>query len=163
MASYVVTVIGLPLAILALIIESRRERANEKDEISQRDEEIYRQLSEEYVEFLKLALQYPELGLLSGAETEERSYAPTDHERRLAMFGILVALFERAYILIYEEKMTQEARRRWQSWHDYMAEWCRRSDFRGVLPKLLEGEDKAFTAYIQALVAEAEKKNASAR
>jgi hypothetical protein len=32
-----------------------------------------------------------------------------------------------------------------------MREWCRREDFRALLPVLLEGEDVAFCAYIQAL------------
>ena len=43
--SYVVTVIGLPLAIAVFIYEQRRERQNE-------EEEIFQRLSDEYREFL---------------------------------------------------------------------------------------------------------------
>jgi hypothetical protein len=35
-----------------------------------------------------------------------------------------------------------------------MREWCRRPDFRELLPGLLRGEDPDFTAYIQRLAAE---------
>jgi hypothetical protein len=153
LASYVVTVVGLPLAVMALWLESRRERANERDEIRQRDEEIYRELSAEYVDFLKIALQYPELGLVTGHPPGTR-LSPLDEERRYALFGILIALFERAYILLYEEKMSYDDARRWQSWHDYMAEWCQREDLRAQLPRLLDGEDEDFKRYILRLIEE---------
>ncbi|MFM7341417.1 MAG: hypothetical protein ACKOCZ_08680 [Betaproteobacteria bacterium] len=44
--------------------------------------------------------------------------------------------------------MNQAERRRWNSWDDFMREWCRREDFRQALPQLLRGEDPAFVAYI---------------
>ena len=68
----------------------------------------------------------------------------------IAIFGILVSLFERAYLLVYEERMGKQARRLWQSWEDYMREWARRADFRDNLPQLLEGEDEEFAQYIRA-------------
>jgi hypothetical protein len=62
-------------------------------------------------------------------------------ERRQVVFEMLVSLFERAYLLAYDEDMTEKQRRRWHSWDDYMREWCRRADFCAMLPQLLEGED----------------------
>ena len=56
-ASYLVTVIGLPLAIVVFVYEQRRERQNEQ-------EEIYQRLSDEYTAFLKLVLAHPDLQLL---------------------------------------------------------------------------------------------------
>jgi hypothetical protein len=64
---------------------------------------------------------------------------------------MLVSLFERAYLLLFDPKMNSRQQRRWRSWEDYMREWCKREDFRALLPVLLEGEDVAFCAYIQAL------------
>lgn len=147
--SYVVTVIGLPFAILIFIYEQRKERRNEA-------EEIYQRLSDEYREFLKLVLDNADLQLLrrDGARHE---LTDEQKERRVAIFGILISLFERAYLLVYEEEMDKEERRLWQSWEDYMREWVRRSDFRAALPQLLEGEDPGFTAYIRGL-ADAEKR-----
>jgi hypothetical protein len=150
--SYIVTVIGLPMAIAVFIYEQRRERQNE-------EEEIFQRLSDEYREFLKLVLDNADLHLLrrsgSGPElTDEQK------ERRFAIFGILVSLFERAYLLVYEEKMDKQTRRLWQSWEDYIREWVRRAEFRFALPELLEGEDPEFTAYIRRLV-EAERQATS--
>ena len=134
LGSYVVTVIGLPFAILVYFLEQRRERKNE-------GEEIYQRLSDEYREFLKLVLDNADLQLLrqhgpAAVLTEEQN------ERKQAIFGILIAIFERAYLLVYEERMDRQTRRLWQSWEDYMRDWCKREDFRALLPSLLEGEDE---------------------
>lgn len=143
LASYVVTVIGLPLAIYVFLAEQRKERGNEEEAIHQR-------LSDEYNDFLKLVIENADLQLLrhSGAVGE---LTPEQLERKEAIFGILIALFERAYILVYEEGMDKQRQRLWQSWEDYMREWCRRRDFREALPELLEGEDPEFARHIYRL------------
>ena len=144
MLSYIVTVVGLPLAILTCVMEQRKERQNE-------EEEIFQRLSDEYREFLKLVLDNSDLHLLR-FDGVPHELTADQKERRLAIFGILVSLFERAYLLVYEERMGKQARRLWQSWEDYMREWVRRSEFRDALPGLLQGEDPDFTAYITRLV-----------
>jgi hypothetical protein len=141
--SYIVTVVGLPCAIVAYILEQRKERENE-------EEEIYQRLSDEYREFLKLVLDNADLHLLR-REGVRQELTEEQKERRLAIFGILVSLFERAYLLVYEDDMDKKARRLWRSWEDYMIEWVRRVEFRDALPNLLEGEDEAFTQYIRQL------------
>jgi hypothetical protein len=150
MLSYIVTVIGLPFAIVIFIYEQRKERQNE-------EEEIFQRLSDEYREFLKLVLDNADLHLLRRDATTDQTLTPEQKERRFAIFGILISLFERAYLLVYEEDMDKKERRLWQSWEDYMREWIRRPDFHAALPQLLEGEDLEFTEYIRKL-AESETK-----
>lgn len=149
--SYIVTIIGFPFAIVVFLIEQRKERRNE-------EEEIFQRLSDEYREFLKLVLDNADLHLLR-QEGAPRELSEEQKERRLAIFGILISLFERAYLLVYEEDMGKQERRLWQSWEDYMREWVRRAEFRDALPTLLEGEDEDFTNYIRGL-ATAEKNRA---
>lgn len=141
--SYLVTIIGLPLAIYVFLMEQRKERQNEEEEIHQR-------LSDEYNDFLKLVIDNADLQLLSKDGTQGEP-TPEQRERKQAIFGILVALFERAYILVYEEDMDKQRRRLWQSWEDYMRDWCKRRDFRQALPELLEGEDADFARHIYQL------------
>lgn len=140
--SYIVTTIGLPLAIVVFIYEQKKERNNE-------EEEVYQLLSDNYQDFLKMALGHPDLHLFTPEETTELS--DEQRERMLIIFSMLISLFERAYLLLYEEKMTSRQRRRWLSWEDYMVQWCRREDFRALLPGLLEGEDPEFSGYIRSL------------
>lgn len=141
--SYVVTIIGLPCAIFIFVFEQRKERQNE-------EEEIFQRLSDEYREFLKLVLENSDLLLLRTVSTKT-DFNDEQKERRFAIFGILISLFERAYLLVYEEDMNKQTRRLWQSWEDYMQEWVRRSDFAASLPALLEGEDADFKRYILTL------------
>jgi hypothetical protein len=149
--SYVVTVIALPLAIVTFVLEQRKERQNE-------EEEIYQRLSDEYREFLKLVLDNADLHLLR-RDVAPQNLTEDQKERRNAIFGLLVSLFERAYLLVYEDKMDRQTRRMWQSWEDYMREWVRRAEFRDALPEHLEGEDEEFTRYVQQLVAAERPKN----
>src|SRR6201990_1293280 len=138
---YLVETFALPFAILVFVFERRKERIVDQ-------EELYQRLSDEYTNFLKLVLDNADLQLLrkgAGLPTPSEE----QKERRLALFGILVSIFERAYILVYEERMNKQTRRLWSSWEDYMREWCRRSDFRQALPELLEGEDPDFRGHIE--------------
>jgi hypothetical protein len=139
--SYVVTIVGLPLAIYVFLMEQRKERQAEEEAIHQR-------LSDEYNDFLKLVIDNADLQLLSReSEGARQELSGEQRERKQAIFGILVALFERAYILVYEEDMDKQRRRLWQSWEDYMRDWCKRRDFREALPELLEGEDPDFARH----------------
>lgn len=142
LASYVVTVIGLPLAIFVFFFEQRKERDNE-------EEEVYQLLSDNYQDFLKVALDNPDLRLFSVEETPQLT--EEQRERMFIIFSMLVSLFERAYLLLFEEDMKPKQARRWRSWEDYMSEWCQRADFRALLPVLLRGEDPEFAAYLQRL------------
>jgi len=151
--SYVVTVIGLPLAILVFLYEQRKERDNE-------EEEVYQLLSDNYRSFLEIALANPDLHLFSSVETT--SLGPDQVERKTIIFSMLVSLFERAYLLLYEERMSPKQLRRWASWEDYMVEWCRRADFRSMVPSLLHGEDPEFVRYIETIIRREEQVRSSA-
>ncbi|MBA4138576.1 MAG: hypothetical protein C0518_14825 [Opitutus sp.] len=151
--SYAVTIIGLPLAIAVYILDRRKERMND-------DEEVYLQLADDYEKFLKLVLDHADLRLMTASGAGQQLTAE-QLERRNVLFEILVALFERAYILVYEDQMSRQAARLWQTWEDYMRVWCRRADFREMMPKLLEGEDPDFQRHITRIAAE-ERKQLSA-
>ena len=80
LASYIVTVIGLPFAIAVFIYEQRREHDND-------EEEEYQLLANAYIDFLKVVIANPDLHLRSNAPTldltpeqEERKSLPTAYE-----------------------------------------------------------------------------------
>ena len=141
--SYVVTVVGLPLAIGVFLFEQRKERENE-------EEEVYQLLSDNYQDFLKVALDNPDLKLFSAKAT---ALDDEQQERLLIIFEMLVSLFERAYLLLYEEDMSSKQARRWHSWEDFIVEWSHRPEFRSRLPRLLSGEDPGFVRYVERVVA----------
>jgi hypothetical protein len=144
-ASYAVTVIGLPFAIGVFLWEQRRERDNE-------EEEGYQLLSDAYNDFLKVVLDTADPKLRSTSALPNPT--PEQNERRLVIFDMLISLFERAYLVAYRPDMGDIERRRWNSWDDYMREWCRRDDFFNALPLLLSGEDPDFQAYLRRVAQE---------
>lgn len=152
--SYLVTIVGLPFAIAVFIKEQRKERQTD-------DEELYLQLSDDYSKFLRLVLEHADLRLMTQSHPE-MPFTPEQLERRNILFEVLISIFERAYILVYEEKMTRQAGRLWQTWADYMRDWCRRPDFREMLPLLLQGEDPDFQTYIRQIAAEESSTRTSA-
>jgi hypothetical protein len=141
LASYVVTVFGLPYAIWIFWLEKRRQ-------IKAEEAETYQRLSDEYSDFLKLLLENTDLRMGS-VLLGDKQLSPEQEERKQIIFEILVALFERAFILVYSKKMSPHQRRLWASWEDYIHFWCRRTDFLAALPQLLEGEDQEFQDYIR--------------
>jgi hypothetical protein len=89
---YLVETLALPFAIVVFVYEQRKERRNE-------EEGIFQRLSDEYREFLKLVLDNSDLQLLRRNGTRQEFNAEQT-ERRFAIFGILISLFERAYLLV---------------------------------------------------------------
>jgi hypothetical protein len=148
--SYVVTIVALPFGIWVFIKEQQKERIND-------DEELYLQLSDEYSKFLRLVLSNADLHLMTQARPDE-PFNADQIERRNILFELLISIFERAYILVYEEHMSRQASRLWQTWEDYMRYWCRRADFRSQFDVLLEGEDPDFRTYIQRIASEEARK-----
>lgn len=145
LASYVVTVIGLPAAIAIFLFEQRKERANEEDE-------VYQLLANAYNDFLKVVIDNPDLRLRSKEPTPDLT--AEQRERMLAIFDLLISLLERAYLTAWSPDMTPAQARRWNSWEDFMREWIRRDDFYYRLPELLKGEDPEFAAYLRRLAAD---------
>lgn len=145
LASFAVTVIGLPFAIVVFVLQQRKERENE-------DEEAYQHLSDAYNDFLKVVLANADLNLRTNSPLPNPS--PEQIERMMVIFDMLISLFERAYLVAYKPDMGETEQRRWNSWDDYMREWCRRDDFFNALPLLLRGEDPQFQRYIKRVAQE---------
>lgn len=138
-ASFVVTALALPFAIVFFVLEQRKERNNE-------EEAAYQLLSDAYNDFLKVVLANPDLHLRTSEALEHPT--PDQNERTMIIYEMLISLFERAYIVAWNERMSEVEARRWNSWDDYMHEWCRRENFFNALPLLLRGEDPGFQQYI---------------
>ena len=121
--------------------QAHRERRNE-------EEQEYQLLNDAYNEFLRVVLEHPDLHLRSN--TPAPNLSADQEERMLVIFDMLIALFERAYLVAYAPKMPTDMARRWNSWEDFMREWCRR-ETSAPAAAMLRGEDPEFSAYIRKL------------
>ena len=145
LGSYAVTVVALPFAVWVFVTEQRKERENE-------EEEGFQHLSDAYNAFLQVVLNNADLQLRTSSALPNPT--PEQNERMLVIFDMLIALFERAFLVAFKDDMNPTEQRRWNSWDDYMREWSRREDFHNALPLLLRGEDPAFQAYIRRIAEE---------
>lgn len=136
--SYIATVVGIPMAIVIFVYQEKKERQNEQ-------EEIYDKLMGHYTEIQEKLFEYPELDVHD--KTLENF---EDARRQYILYQMVVSLFERSFILLASE--TDPAyQRMWNSWVDYIREWITHKNFRDNLPRLMEGEDKEFVAYMAKL------------
>jgi hypothetical protein len=152
--SHAVTIVGLPFALVVFVLEQRKARRNEEDA-------LYQSLAEAYTEFMALVLEHADLKLLTRRGTP--TLDDEQRERQRALFDTLLGLFEQAFMLVYDAPMSKRRARLWQTWEDYLRGWCRREDFREALPSLLEGEDRAFRAYVMRLLQEEMARDAASR
>ena len=53
------------------------------------------------------------------ASEETPALSAEQRERMFIIFSMLISLFERAYLLLYEDGMKEKQLRRWRSWEDY--------------------------------------------
>lgn len=115
------TALGVPFAIILFLREKRKER----------EDEIYRAYStvdEKYVEFQKLCLQFPNLGCHL-QDDDNKQLSREQEIQRLAIYEILMANFERSFLL-YEEKNNKKIRKQWSGWDDYIHMWLQKDSFR---------------------------------
>lgn len=133
--SYVATVVGIPLALYVFIVQERKERQSEQ-------QEIYDQMMEHYARIQDKLFQHPEIDN-HDAPMKDRE----DQRRQKIIYDMLASLFERAFILL-EGEDDPDYRRMWNSWLDYINYWCKKQNFRDALPDLMEGEDPAFVAFM---------------
>lgn len=136
--SYVATVVGIPLAIATFMLQEKKERQNEQ-------EEIYDKLMAHYAEIQSKLFEYPELDMHS-APSED----PETHRRQYILYEMLISLFERSFIMLENEK-APEYQRMWNSWVDYIESWLAKPNFVAALPQLMKGEDPDFVAYVAKL------------
>lgn len=143
---YIVTTLALPGALLVFAYEQRQARRNE-------EQAIYQSLLDQYVQFMTLVFENPDLGLL-GPEGPDggAGRANLDDQqlaRRRALFDILTTLFERAFTLLRGESANPRMARQWSPWEQLIGEWLDRDDFRSALPDLIRGTDRDFQAYMR--------------
>ncbi len=146
-AFYASTIIGIPVSILVFLGQKRNER-------SARELETYLNANAKYMEYLTLCLQYPDLDCFDVSISEPEVKASGLEMRKLILFTILISLLETGYLL-YRRHKASVRRTQWQGWHEYMAMWASRTDFRRAWPVLGLQFDSDFVREMNQLLLDA--------
>ena len=120
--SYATILLGLPVAIWQFIRSTRKEE-------SDREYGTYNALDEKYIEFQRLCLEHSNLDIFDIPDAGAMSKKDIDKKQELIAFTMLFSIFERAYLMYYEQDNDLKARQ-WTGWHEYIIDYCKRENFR---------------------------------
>lgn len=138
--SYIATIIGIPVAIVVFIYQKRNDRlAHELD--------TYLQANEKYIQYLMTCIEHPELGFLDNSMSEPAVKESGFSAQQLAHFTMLVSVLETGYLL-YRHYSSMPIESQWEGWHDYVAYWATRNDFRKAWKAIGPQFDTKFQYYV---------------
>lgn len=140
-----VTILGVPGAILVFLLEKRKERRIQ-------EYETYDALDDRYTEFQRMCIEYPGLDIHEVAHTHPKVISEDERKQELAAFSILFSIFERAF-LMYEDQSTPAKQRQWSGWQEYIRHYLRRESTRTAWKTISTtgGFDTTFSKFFEGL------------
>ena len=150
-ASYIATVIGIPVAIMVFYRD--RRTATRENEI-----DSYMKSADKYINYVTLCLQYPELNVLDCHPEEKLVKQSGLSPQQLALFTILVSTIETAYLL-YRNQRSEIRQSQFKGWHAYMVYWTGREDFHRAWEAVGDQLDINFQKEINTMIENAKANN----
>ena len=139
------TALGIPLAIY-LFYQDRKREAREREYLA------YDSLDSNYIEYLKLCLDNPNLDVFDIPIKKTEELFSEQERREVIMFGILFSVLERAF-LMYEDESTGIKIRRRAEWEKYIVnDWIPRENFRKMWRIQGEGYHPGFVRYMNSIL-----------
>ena len=139
------TALGIPLAIYLFYQDRQRE-------IREREYMTYDSLDSNYIEYLKLCLDHPDLDVFDIPLQPKPSLTPEQQRREAIVLSILCSILERSYLLYRQESTGLKIRRRLE-WERYITqEWLPRDNFRLFWKQRGQGYHADFVRYMNGLV-----------
>ena len=149
--AHVVTVIGFPVAIWSYWKQSDLQHKDRERQQRDRENGTYSSLDDRYMEYLKLCVEFPDLGMFNPVQKARTDYSAAEVVQRHAMFEILLSIFERAYLMMYDDHESSARGRQWNGWESYLRSWKTHPDFKDLWGTLGSGFDSDFVKYVDAL------------
>ncbi|NOR51566.1 MAG: hypothetical protein GQ470_03005 [Gammaproteobacteria bacterium] len=139
MATFVITILGVPGAIYIYTLEQRLLR-------DEREYGTYDALDDKYIELQQLCLEYSELDIFDTPYEESRKLTPEQEKQEEAILLIRISIFERAF-LMYQRAPSKVKRDQWDGWDIEIKEWLERKNFRAIWDIHNSYYDQAFAKY----------------
>lgn len=143
--------LGIPLAVIVLIVDRRRAR-------QEREQQTYQALQSEYSEFLKLCLENPQLQLHDYRPDSKAEISPEEKGQRMVALEILVSMLESAFFFYHHGHDSEFKSRQWTGWEEYMRAWASRKSFREAWKEHLGAQfDAESMRYMNSLIDDCER------
>jgi predicted permease len=140
----VVNLLGVPAAIAVFALSKRRERID-------RESGTYATLSQQYLDFLRLAFDNPDLPIYGRVELV-RTLSAQEERKVECAFLIVISMIENAYLL-YRQHSTSTRKKQWIGWRDYLLDYFQNPYFRSRWKELGWQFDTDFRTAVNELVA----------
>lgn len=146
-ASYIVQLLGVPVAIMVFVAAKRKERLD-------RENGTYDALDAKYQEFLSICLQNPDLPIFDSGKVTGVGLSDAQEHRLQIALCMLISILERAY-LMYRDQRSELRRNQWTGWVGYIEDYCRMASFVRYWPSLGVQFDSRFVQFVNEKVAKA--------
>jgi hypothetical protein len=141
LGSYIATLLGIPIAILLLWNERRKDRIA-------RQEQVYLSPNAQYIDYLKLCFDNPDLDIYDLVTPTKRT--PENTKKEWIAFNILISIMEQAYLLYRNHP--DPSNKQWQGWRDYIRWWLTRPNFGAAWSAGISDQfDADFVAFVNSL------------
>lgn len=140
MATFIVTLLGVPVAIFVYLREQGLQRA-------EREYGTYDALDDKYIEIQQLCLDHPELDVFDTPYENPPELTETQRMQEEAILLIRISIFERAF-LMYQRASKGLTQDQWEGWDQEMKEWLERANFRQVWKEHNRYFDSGFAGYL---------------
>jgi hypothetical protein len=140
LAAHLITIGGVPVAIVLFVGEKRRERR-------EREEHAFDDLDDAYCDFMRLCLKHPEADVFELPMDEPSRPSASQLRTEHTLFAILISLFERAF-LMFEEQHQAFRRRQWDGWVLFMKRYSNRGNFQRVWGSIGKQFDTRFQRFV---------------
>jgi hypothetical protein len=147
-------IIYIPIVIFELRQASRAGLREQEREAEARKNEIYAQLIQGYIDWQKLCLQYVDLDIADYADETPRSLTPLEAKQEQLALGILIELFEQAFLAFLDAPPVLRANQ-WRGWEIYIEDYCQRDNFRRVWKVSRPSMDLRFSEFMEQKIQDA--------
>jgi len=120
--AYIAFIFAAPWAIFEYINTKNKEQQD-------RDYGTYDALDEKFIDFQKFCLERSYLDIFDIPDIKPRKLNKKEEKEELIAFTILFSIFERAYLMYYDEP-SEIRKNQWQGWKEYIGDYCERDNFR---------------------------------
>lgn len=127
--------------VLAIYVYTREQKRRTEDE-------IYRRLGLEWTEFLKVAIEHPELDPMNTAVVLGRTTVSPEENQRIALQFFTATMMGRAW-RAYRDQPASVKEGRWAGWELSLCRWVQRPDFAEFWVHYGDEYDEEFVKYMR--------------
>ena len=148
-----VTIVGLFIAISTFKQERERDRREVRINRKQRKDQIFDQLDQRYVEFMRLCAEHPDLDVMELPLGDPREPTSTQLRKEHALLAIAISMFESAF-LMYRGQDSDFRKAQFKGWEELIKAYASRPSFRRVWSSIGSQFDTGFQKFMKDYIGE---------